>query len=58
MTINLHPKIAALVQKEIARSWENDADLIVNEILWNALREGDVSGHYATEDLLAPDPRE
>lgn len=48
--ILLHPKIAALVNKEVAKGYSGRQrttdDEIVNEILWLALRHGDISKHY------------
>lgn len=57
MKILLHPKILALVTAEVKRCNElpkgrvmqikdTNATDVVNEILWCALRSGDVTHHY------------
>lgn len=61
-TIRLHPRIAKLVNDEVYRCNQlprtkfqmikspspTTADEVVNEILWMALRKGDITKHYTS----------
>jgi len=63
-TIVLHPRIAKLLSDEVKRleslpktkrqealkSLPATADEIANEILWLALRQGDIGKHYTSEN--------